>query len=72
MEQIDISLDASYRLTFDELYRLWRNEQMPPGEIAWIAPSMGGPDAHNLVTFYGVPKALLPVLKKNGIPFKEI
>lgn len=71
MEQTDISLDASYRLTFDELYRQWRNEQKRPGEIAWIAPSMFGPDAHNVVTFYGVPKAFLPVLKKNGNPFIE-
>ena len=71
MQHTDISFDASYRLGFDELYRQWRAEQKRPGEIAYIVPTMSGPDAHNVVVFYGVPKVFLPVLKTSGIPFTE-
>jgi len=69
MEHTDISFDASYRLGFDELYRQWRAEQKRPGEIAYIVPTMSGPDAHNVVVFYGVPKVFLPVLKTSGAAF---
>jgi hypothetical protein len=64
---MNISIDASDRLTFLEL---WAKYQRRLGRLMVVDPPMSGPNPHGDVTFYRLPREFLSLLRESGIPHK--
>jgi hypothetical protein len=68
---MNITMDASLRLSFDRERRLWE-KSLPrgPGRPIFVQPTMGGPDLGNKITYYGVEPEFISFLRTKGLPFE--
>jgi hypothetical protein len=69
---MNVLVDATYRRHISELWMQYQRGLFPPkqpGEVRiLVEPPMHGPDARNLLNFFGAPEDFVRLLKQNRIP----
>lgn len=71
----DLVIHSQHRFAVDGVIREWQTEQdqerRAQGGLprVWPLPTVGGPSPDGRLTLLGVPDAVVPRLKKQGIPF---
>jgi hypothetical protein len=77
MSVVNVSIDANHRRQFSDLWNEYKLGLLPPKKPGRIRidvtpePAMQGPDTRNMVTYIGVPREFLPLLKTAHIPYEE-